>query len=484
MRKRFKRSVGVLTASALLIPCGLSGQYAIGGGEVVKLYQQHCASCHGDNMEGGVGGSLVGMREWRPGYDKEFAEIIRDGLPDMGMEAYGEVLSEAEIRSLVIYIREQFLMNQKAEIREKASPREGIFQSQEHAFRTETLLEYPGILWSVDYLPDGDMLVATFAGELLQLDAEGGDPVAVEGLPEVWRHGQGGLLEVALHPEYPEQDWIYLAYSASSGKRNDKRVGMTRIVRGRVEENRWVDEALIYEAPEETHLPTAHHFGTRLVFTDDGYLFFAIGDRGRQNMAQDLSTPNGNIHRLHWDGTVPEDNPFIGQEEALASIWSYGHRNPQGMDRHPETGALWSTEHGPRGGDELNLVKRGANYGWPEVTHGMNYNGQPITEFTEKPGMEAPVVHWTPSLAVCGMAFYTGAHFPEWEGNLLVTGLAAQELRRVVIEDEKVVEQEVLIKDQGRVRDVGVGPSGFPDILIMETDQKTGRLLRLFPAED
>lgn len=472
----------MLAAACLLGSVGLHAQYAIGGGEVVKLYRKHCVSCHGKELEGGIGGSLVSMKEWKPAYDAEFAEIIRNGLPDLGMAAYGTVLSEKEIRSLVIYIREQFLLKNKEAIREGASPRGGVFRSEEASFRLEEVLEYPGILWSVAWLPDGDRLVAAFDGELVRIPAGGGEAKVITGTPEVWRHGQGGLLEVAVHPEYPEEPWIYLAFSAASGERAGRKVGMTRIVRGQLDGDRWVKQERIYEAPKATHLPTAYHFGTRLVLTEDGSLYFAIGDRGRKAMAQDLSKPNGKMHRLRWDGSIPGDNPFVERSDALPTLWSYGHRNPQGIDQHPGTGEIWLTEHGPRGGDELNRVQRGANYGWPEVTHGMNYNGLPITEFTEKPGMVSPVVHWTPSLAVCGMAFYTGEAFAGWEGDLLVTGLAAQELRRLVLEDGEVVHQEVLIKDQGRVRDVGIGPDGIPEILIMETDRKTGRLMQLQPV--
>lgn len=199
-------------------------------------------------------------------------------------------------------------------------------------------------------------------------------------------------------------------------------------------------------------------------------------------MAQELDRPNGKIHRIWPDGRVPKDNPFVGREDALGSIWSYGHRNPQGMVLHPATGGLWATEHGPRGGDELNLIRRGANYGWPEVTHGMNYNGTPITAHTQKPGMINPVVDWTPSLAVCGMDVVTGDAFPAWRGDLLVSGLAAQELRRLALEDGEVVREEVLIKDRGRVRDIACAPDGTIYILSMTTGNKVGRVQRLRPA--
>ncbi|WNG38632.1 PQQ-dependent sugar dehydrogenase [Archangium violaceum] len=205
---------------------------------------------------------------------------------------------------------------------------------------------------------------------------------------------------------------------------------------------------------------------------------FSIGERGHKEDAQELSRPNGKVHRIHEDGSIPKDNPFAGREGAIASIWSYGNRNPQGLTRHPVTGELWEAEHGPRGGDELNRIEPGHNYGWPVITYGMNYDGTPMTDRTAQEGMEQPVLHWTPSIAVSAIDFYTGSRFPQWKNDLLVGALAQQELRRLRIEDGKVVHQEVLFKDIGRVRDVVSGPDGAIYIAFNEPD----RIARLVPA--
>jgi len=458
----------------------LNAQYAIGGGEVDGLYQQHCAVCHGEDLNNGLGGSLLTTDQWTTSLDKEYTDIIRHGLPDLGMEAFGDTLSDEEIRALVIYIREEWLLARKKETLAKTAPKQGVFRSEEHNFRVETIWEKEGVLWSIEFMAPGKALVTHFDGELFLLDTASGEAERISGLPKVWRKGQGGLMEAKPHPEWKENGWVYLAYNAASGKRNGNTVGMTKIVRGRIENNRWTGQESIYEAPEETHLGTGRHFGTRLVF-HDGYLFFAIGDRGHKAMAQRLNKPNGKIHRVRENGGVPEDNPFVDREGALPTIWSYGHRNPQGLVLHPIEERIWSTEHGPRGGDELNLIRRGANYGWPEVTYGMNYNGTPITALTEKSGMVGPVAHWTPSLAVCGMEVVTGNKFPRWHNDLLVTGLAAEELRRVSIEGKKVAKQEVLIKDRGRVRDVTCAPDGSIYFLSMTKGKKRGRVQRLVP---
>ncbi|MGE9292617.1 MAG: PQQ-dependent sugar dehydrogenase, partial [Puniceicoccales bacterium] len=221
------------------------------------------------------------------------------------------------------------------------------------------------------------------------------------------------------------------------------------------------------------------HFGTRFVFKD-GYLFFSMGDRGKQNMAQDVTRPNGKIHRIHDDGRIPEDNPFVDKPDAWPTIWTYGNRNPQGLDAHPITGALWETEHGPRGGDEVNLIRKGINYGWPVITYGMNYSGTPITDKTHAPGMEQPKHYWVPSIAVCGIDFYEGELFPNWKNNLFAGGLASNELHRIVINDDnEVVKDEIVLKGLGRIRDVASAPDGSLMLLLNGPD----KIVKLVPVE-
>jgi glucose/arabinose dehydrogenase len=254
---------------------------------------------------------------------------------------------------------------------------------------------------------------------------------------------------------------------------------MTKIVRGRIRNHEWLDEQVLFEAPEETYRTTRVHFGTRIVFDPQGHLYFSIGDRGGGPQAQDLSRPNGKIHRINRDGTIPADNPFINHPTALPSIFSYGHRNPQGISVHPETGRVWASEHGPMGGDELNLISEGANYGWPEITYGLNYNGAIISELTYKEGMEQPILYWKPSTAVCGIEFYQGAFFPKWDNRLLVGALKYEDVRLLNIEGSRVMHEEVILKNAGRVRDVTSGPDGAIYVVLNNPDI----ILRLTPTK-
>ncbi|MDC0497418.1 PQQ-dependent sugar dehydrogenase, partial [bacterium] len=353
----------------------------------------------------------------------------------------------------------------------------GSFSAGGYKFRIETILEDLDIPWSIAFLPDGDVLVAERPGTLkLWNGSKTGK--SIEGTPEVLAKGQGGLMEVAPHPNYSKNGWIYLAFSASHADAEDSKSSMTKVVRGRIKSGKWHDEEVIFEVPAKYHRTSGSHFGTRLVF-QDGYLYFGIGDRGAQDQAQDLSLPNGKIHRIHDNGSIPKDNPFIATDGAYPSIWTCGNRNPQGLDAHPETGDIWESEHGPRGGDEINLMQRGLNYGWPVITYGMNYNGKPITDKTSAHEMEQPAHHWTPSIAVCGIDFYEGNVFPNWKNNLLVGGLASQELHRLVIVEDRVVKDEIILKNEGRVRDVATGLDGFIYVVLNGPD----RVIRLVATE-
>jgi aldose sugar dehydrogenase len=442
--------------------------------DVRKIFEESCASCHGADLRGGSGAGLI-QSHWRTvGTDARWAAVISGGAGEGAMPSFGETLSEQEIRGLVVFIREA---NERAESAGNPAPRRaetGLVSTREHDFRVETVAEGFEIPWSIAFLPDGRMLVTERKGTLRIIENGRLLPEPIAGVPEVVAQGQGGMMAVGVHPDYAENGWIYLGFSDPGPESNSK---LTAVVRGRLRDARWVDQQTIYRAPQEFYTRANHHFGVRFVF-EDGYLFFPIGDRGVQQQAQDLSRPNGKVHRLHDDGRIPQDNPFVGQSGALPSIWSYGHRNPQGLARHPATGELWSTEHGPRGGDELNLVKRGLNYGWPVVTHGINYNGTPITALTEAPGLEPPALHWTPSIAVSAIDFYRGDAFPRWRNNLLVSSLARQELRRLVIEDGKVTHEETILAGMGRIREAMVGPDGFIYLGL----EGPGRVVRLVPA--
>lgn len=452
----------------------LSAQNRIGKGDAKELFNDLCSGCHGESGAGRMGLNLVDD-QWKYGSsDQDLTRAIRDGFPDMNKPGFGQVLSEQEIRALVIYLRELKVIADRDEILNRTMPKDGVFRTAIYNFELETVFETSGIIWSLDFLPDQTIL-ATERGGTLWL-VKGGKGKKIEGIPEVWNKGQGGLLEVAVHPDYKKNGWIYLSFSVSSDGRN----GITKVVRGKIENFKWHSEETLF-APEASDLNSGVHFGSRFVFKD-GYLFFSIGDRGRKQRAQDINRPNGKIFRIHDDGRIPKDNPFVGQGKLADAVWSYGHRNPQGLDKHPANETIWESEHGPRGGDEINLIERGKNYGWPEITHGMNYNGTPITDKTAAPGMEQPKLHWTPSIAVCGIDFYEGNLFPKWINDLFVTGLASEELHRLRIEKGKVTDDEIILKNQGRLRDVANGPDGYLYLSFESREKRTARIVRLMPA--
>jgi glucose/arabinose dehydrogenase len=464
-------------AVSLASPNSSLAQNRIGTGKVVEIYQNYCSHCHGDRLEGGTGGSLIDLQTANTS-DAEIARIIREGVLENGMPGWSSALTEDEIRSLVIYIREQRQLAQSGQIKIRTTPTNGVFTTERTKFRLETAAPpLDGIAWAIDFLPDGRALVTERSGNLWILE-DGAWKGPVKGIPEVLARGQGGLLDVAVHPNFAENGWIYLSYSDASGDG-----AMTRFVRGKIDALQWTDEEVILEFDDALYIDSRHHYGSRFAFKD-GYVFMGIGDRGRRPMAQDLSKPNGKIFRVHDDGRIPADNPFVETEGALPSIWSLGHRNPQGLDIDPTTGELWETEHGPRGGDEVNLIRPGVNYGWPEITYGMNYDGSPITDATEAPGLEQPAHIWTPSIAPCGIAFYTGDLIPEWKNDLFATGLSAQEIQRIRIRDGVVTETEIVLKDQGRARDLATGPDGALYVLLVEPGGGPSHLKRLVPATD
>jgi glucose/arabinose dehydrogenase len=470
----------VASTIALALPLGAAAQNRIGSGDVDDIYEKNCAGCHGRDLAGGSGSSLVDD-EWKYGAsDEAIAASIRDGVPDMDMPAWGEALDEKQIRSLVIYLREKRAEKDTEQVRRSLAGDGGVFTAAGHRYTLEEVGRGEDTLWSIAFLPGGGMLVTQRDGVLWHF--ADGERRRVEGTPDVWQRGQGGLLEVAIHPDFAENGWVYLSYSENTGaEENDREAGMTAVARGRIVDGRWTDGQKLFSVAAEHHTSSGAHFGSRFVF-DDGYLFFGIGDRGRTDRAQELGRPNGKIFRIHDDGRIPADNPFVDVAGALPAIWSYGHRNPQGMDREPATGLLWESEHGPRGGDEINVIERGRNYGWPVITHGMNYNGTPITDETHREGMEQPQLHWTPSIAVAGIDFYEGDAFPSWTGKLLAGGMASEELHLLTVADGRVVADEIVLKDQGRIRDVASGPDGLIYLLVNDGDPRAGRIVRMAPA--
>jgi glucose/arabinose dehydrogenase len=356
-----------------------------------------------------------------------------------------------------------------------------VFETEESPIQIETLaagLDHP---WGMAFLPEGGMLVTERSGTMrfVSPDWTVSDPIA--GVPEVVAVGQGGLLDVVLHPGFAENRLVYWTYAEpGEGQTNG-----TAIARGRLAEDyaALTDVEVIFR--QEPKVASANHFGSRLAFDRDGHLWVTLGERQQARyrvLAQDLGTHLGKVIRIRDDGSVPEDNPFVGRPDALPEIWSYGHRNPQGMAMHPVTGAIWTHEHGPRGGDELAIPKAGENHGWPLFSYGTEYSGEPITDLKEHPPEFArPVYSWTPSIAPSGMAFYDADAIPEWKGDLFIGALAGAHLVRLELDGEAVVHEEQLLADLGRrIRDVEVGPDGA---LYLLTDRSNGEILRLAPAD-
>ena len=357
-----------------------------------------------------------------------------------------------------------------------AQDKSALVQSEKHAFRISSLvtgLENP---WSVAFLPDGRFLITERAGRLRLVSSDFKlDPKPIDGLPEVVSHGQGGLFDVVLHPQYAQNGWIYWAYNAPGPGGWG-----TALARGKLQGQRMTDVQVLFSMQPKTR--SGFHFGGRIVFDQAGFVYLTLGDRGDKDRAQKLDDHAGSVIRLHDDGRVPANNPFVKTAGAFAEKWTLGNRNMQGAALHPQTGELWTHEHGPQGGDEVNVMRSGLNYGWPVITYGVNYGlGTKIGEGQEKPGMVQALKVWVPSIAPSGMAFVSGSQFPQWQGSLLIGALRGQMLVRLTLDGEKVVSEERLFQGRpGRIRDVRMGPDGLVYLL---TDDVQGALLRIDPAK-
>lgn len=322
-------------------------------------------------------------------------------------------------------------------------------------YTSELVVPELDIPWGMVFMPDGSMLITEKDGRIIHF--VNGKKSEVTGGPEVYLRGQGGLLDIELDPNYSENGWIYISYSSAEG---EEKGGMTAIMRCKLNNGQIVDSKQLYKGSPNTKKP--YHFGSRIEFDNDGYLYFSIGDRGnRDENPQDITRDGGKIYRINSDGTIPQDNPFYNDVNAKKAIYSYGHRNPQGMVKHPRTGQIWVHEHGPRGGDEINIIKPGVNFGWPKTSYGINYVGTSFTEDKALPGIEESFHTWVPSIAPSGMCFVTSNIYPEWKGNLLAGSLVFQYLERLEVSDKKVTKREKLMTDMGRVRNVRQGPDGY-----------------------
>lgn len=428
--------------------------------DIETIYNENCGGCHGTQLQ-----HFKRLKS----YDKPLetlTKMIKIGETDLGMPAYGQTFSDSQINAIGLYIK-NFDYTENHQATTQSNPN----------YDYEIVAEGLEIPWSFEFLPTGDMLIAERNGTLSRY-SKAKVKTEITGLPPIRVKGQGGLLDMKLHPNYAENGWIYISYAYQDD--NDNNIGNTAIIRAKLKENNTLyDIEQIYKGTNASS--KAHHYGSRMVFDNKNHIYFSNGDRGnREEFPQSLENTNGKIHRLNTDGSVPDDNPFVNTANAVASIYSYGHRNPQGLALHPETGELWEHEHGPKGGDEINIIKASKNYGWPIISYGVNYSGTKFTDITEKEGMEQPIHYYKPSIAPCGMTFLDSDIYPDWKNNLFIGSLRFEYLERIVLKDNQVIYQEKLLEElKSRVRDVRVGADGYLYVAL----ENPGRILKILPKE-
>lgn len=432
-----------------------------------EIYTELCSGCHGQKVEAFVD------RKWKHGNTKpEIITSITTGYVDDGMPSWSATLTTGEINAMADLIVQS--LGTVTQYDFKDIEKQEVYEVNGMTLKLVPLVEGLDIPWGMAVLPNGDLLVSDRSGELLQVNHEG-QKTKITGIPVALSQGQGGLLDVIIHPQFASNGLVYLSYSKSK-KEGEETLSTTAVVRGQIENGKWVNGKEIFEALP--YAKTRHHYGSRLVFDNDAYLFISVGDRGnRDENPQSLSSYCGKIHRINDNGSIPNDNPFYNQEDAMKSIWSYGHRNPQGLTLNTSTNELWETEHGPRGGDEVNIIEKGKNFGWPVISYGINYDGTTFTTLTEKEGMVQPQIYWLPSIAPSGLTFVTGDKYPGWKGDLLAGSLRFNYINRCVMQDNKIVSEEKVLLNIGRTRNIIQGQDGF----IYVSVEKPGTVYKLLP---
>ncbi|MEM6705177.1 MAG: PQQ-dependent sugar dehydrogenase [Acidobacteriota bacterium] len=471
------------------------------------LYTDYCGVCHGDDLRGEAQGTpLVGADLKHGDTVEELASTISEGVPGTGMEAFGEELTATQIQTLAIFIAEERAQMTFVDFKVAAPlevPTEPL-STKLHDFRIETVIEdIDPLPYSIAPLPDGRILLTEKMRGLSVISPDGKQSGLLPGAPEgyddapeggVLRFGNGWILDVAPHPDFADNGWIYLSYGDRCDECNEisrqapnPPVSALKLIRGRIRGGEWVDEETIWETGLEHYAPgTDMAAGGRIAFDHKGYLYLSFGMMpgfGYKGI-QDLDRPFGKVHRMHDDGRIPEDNPFVSDPDAIGTIWTYGHRSPHGLEFDRTTGELWETEMGPRGGDEVNLLQPGKNYGWPIASKGVHYNGKKVdgTELgieVDLSKIEQPVVDLTPGVAVSSFIIYDGEAFPEWRGQLLVGSLKGRDLYRFEMEDGILKQRETLIEDMARVRDLEVGPEG--EILLLLEHAEGGKIVKVSP---
>ena len=460
-------SVGVLCASFVQLSKPDASKPTLT--EPAKVFTQYCSGCHGEKIEAFVD------RSWKHGTTKEeVVASISNGYSDLGMPAWKGVVDKKDINLLAEEITKY--IGKVNEYKVSNKPTSNVFISENMTVSLDTIATGFESPWGFAQLPDGNFLITDRVGILYLVDSRQNKTI-IKNSPKSLAEGQGGLLDIELHPKYAENGWVYISYSKFKEENNQK-LTTTAIMRGKLKNNELTEIQEIFEASPYTK--TKHHFGSRIKFDKLGYMYFTVGERGmEQDFPQSIENDNGKVHRLNDDGSIPKDNPFVGKDKSRESIYSYGHRNPQGLALNPTTGEIWENEHGPRGGDEINLIRKGANYGWPVISYGINYNGKPITDISKKEGMEQPEDYFTPSIAPSGMVFVNSDKYPAWKNSLLIGSLRFNYLDRSIMKGNKITGHEKLLVNIGRMRNIEMGTDGY---LYVGTENP-GMVFRLMPSK-
>ena len=506
MKRRYKIAIGFIMLAAIGVAIGAWYFAPAGSREAAFVaWNENCAGCHGKALEGTALGSALVEASLKHGDTvEEMIAVIAKGVPGTTMEGWDGKLLPQQIKLLAIYIselRQKFPTTANSYTKE---PKEGrTIQSKHHDFRLELVTTLESRPYSIAPMPGGNMLIAEKIRGLSIVDPEGNQSPLIADTPKVWGTlfslggawlNLGTVLDVELHPDYEQNGWIYLSHTDRCNWLCGWVVPgtMVRVVRGRIKGGKWVDQEIIWSVHKDHYTPVPDAVAAgRLAFDGRGYLYISIGGKNTYDKLHQLDTPFGKVHRVRDDGTVPEDNPFwVAPDKrpdtsTIHTVWSYGHRTGQGLDGHPANGEIWNTEMGPRGGDEINHILAGQNYGWPLYTNGLDYNGEEISIGRDL-GLDfriedtvLPVVDFTPAPAVSNFTFHNGSKFPRWQNDLLVGSLKASTLYRLRIENNQLVEQEKLITDFGRIRDVEMGDDGF--VYIALEHNETGSLWRMIP---
>ncbi|MEK6480586.1 PQQ-dependent sugar dehydrogenase [Catalinimonas sp. 4WD22] len=442
-----------------------------------SIYKSYCAGCHGAQLQGNSAGALI-KTDWIYGRGKgALIKNVKYGIEGTEMAAWNKVLNDEEINAVVDFVIEA----QETPPSARRSIPEQI-NTEDYLLNIEqVVIEGITTPWAIEFVDEKKALISERGGNLQWMINGQLDKQAIKGLPPTYEEKTGGYMDIALDPDYSNHGWVYLAYSHTDGDLEDENApAMTKIVRARIKDHQWAEEQTLFEVHDSLLVERGNRWGCRLMFDQEGLLYFTIGDMDQAMASQDLGKATGKVFRIKTDGSIPDDNPFADEEGALPAIFTIGNRNVQGIDQHPVTGEIWASEHGPMGGDELNILRKGNNYGWPVITYGIDYSGEIVSEKTHQEGMEQPITQWTPSIAVCPIEFNTSPLFPKWQNNLLVGALAYEELRRLVIEDEEVISQEMILKNLGRVRDIKTSPDGALYIVLNNPDM----ILRITPEKE